>query len=70
MGAALASAPDHTIDLTYQAESFTALLSRLEPSADPDGLFMRGARSKDFCPRDRLAIAREVRALLAQRRGP
>lgn len=61
----LASRPAHTSDLTYQAEQFLSLLARL-PSADPDGLFTWWANSKDFCPRDRLAIAREVRHILAQ----
>ena len=61
------SRPAHKRDHLFQAEAFTALLSRLDPSVDPDSAFMWWVNSKDFCPRDRLAIAREVRHILARR---
>jgi hypothetical protein len=51
----------------YQAEQFLSLLSRLDPSANPDATFVWWANSKDFCPRDRSAIAREVRGILAEK---
>ena len=63
------SRPAYTSDLIYQAEAFVSMLSRLH-SADPDSAFVWWANSKDFCPRTRLAIAREVRGILAQRGPP
>ena len=64
------SRPAHTSDLVYQAEAFTALLSRLGPSVDPDSAFAAWSESKDFSPRDRLAIAGKVREFLAGRGRP
>jgi hypothetical protein len=57
----------HKRDQLFQAEAFVALLSRLGPSADLDAEFVRWSDSKDFLPRDRLAIAGEVRGLLMER---
>ncbi len=61
------SRPAHKRDHVFQAEAFTALLSRLDPSADSHSAFMWWCDSKDFLPRDRLTIAGEVRGILAQR---
>lgn len=64
---AIAARPTFT---AYQAEAFLDPLSRLGSSADPDSAFMWWANSKDFSPHDRLAIAGEVREILAQRGRP
>ncbi len=59
------SRPTHMRDVIYQAEAFVALLSRLDPSVDPDSAFMWWCDSKDFQSRDRLAIGSVVRRLLS-----
>jgi hypothetical protein len=55
--------PAPTSDHLFQAEAFIALLARL-PSADLNEVFVWWANSKDFSPRDQLAIAREVHRIL------
>jgi hypothetical protein len=62
---AAVSRPAYVSGYLLQGEAFVSMLSRLH-SADPDSTFVSWANSKDFCPRDRLAIARQVRELLAQ----
>jgi hypothetical protein len=57
-------------DQTLQAEAFLGMFSRLGPPADLGAEFERWAASKDFSPRDRSAISREVRHILAQRGQP
>jgi hypothetical protein len=59
------SGPTHKGEHLYQAEAFVALLSRLDPSVDPDSAFMWWCDSKDFQSRDRQAIAGVVRRLLS-----
>jgi hypothetical protein len=61
--------PARTSDLTYQAEAFLPMLSRL-PSEDPASAFMWWANPKDFSPRDRLAIESKVCKLLAEKGQP
>jgi hypothetical protein len=61
------SRPAYVSDYLLQAKAFASLFSRLDPSADPDATFVLWANSKDFSPRDRLAIQRQVREILARR---
>jgi len=49
-----------------EAEQFVDYFRRL-PSADYGAAFLRWSESKDFQPKDRRAIEREVRRLLATR---
>jgi hypothetical protein len=59
------SRPTHKREHLFQGEAFVALLSRLDPSVDPDSAFMWWCDSKDFQSRDRLAIGGLVRRLLS-----
>ena len=50
----------------FQAEAFVGRFRRCGAAADLDAEYRRWADSKDFSPRDRSAIALQVRDLLAQ----
>jgi hypothetical protein len=62
--AELQAAPRELSEYVHQAEAFVAMFRRLGDFADLEGQFQRWANSKDFCIRDRSAIAREVHRIL------
>jgi hypothetical protein len=52
--------PDHV----FQAEAFLALFQRSDASTNLEAAFQAWVDSKDFSPRDQLAITREVHRIL------